>query len=148
MQIRSENDVIAPLPECYVCMDSGISASLPCPRCRPKERKDQKDARNEAETARRASLNPRRYLAHVEEHSEAVNTYRLVLFAIASRADAYGWASMPIFRLAEVCRISEATARRCLKHLIATGDINLVKAGRSKSLHPEWRIQTTPMDRK
>ncbi len=130
------------LPECRVCDDTGLLNSVPCPRCRKQERSDQIAARKAVEAKRKAAVDPRRWLAQVEEHSRAdpeTRSYWLAL-VLATRADRYGRVSIPIESIARICRCSQRTALRAIADLIAIKELRIVQHGGGKDRFSVYQL--------
>ncbi len=129
--------------QCFVCDDTFLVSGVPCPRCRKQERYDHLAARRAAEAKRRAAIDPRRWLAQVEEHSKADPDSRAYLLAIilATRADRWGRVSVPLAALARICRCSERTILRTVACLVAIKELSVIQHGGGKDRHAVYQLR-------
>lgn len=120
---------------CRVCDDSGEARGSPCPRCRKRERADHFASKKAAEAKRQSTIDPRRWLAQVQQHSKAKDRAYLLAVILATRADRNGRVSVPPDALASICRCKRRTVFILLANLIALGELITIRRGGGKGRH-------------
>ena len=133
---------------CGACGGTGSVAGMSgapklCPRCQRAAIADQREARRKAEAKRRAAIDPRRWLALVEEHSNAKDRAYLLAVIMATRANRSGFVSIPIDAMMRICRCGRRTIFYLLEKLIALGEIHEAQAGGGKGRHAVYRFTIT-----
>lgn len=128
---------------CYVCNDTGEVGNCACARCRPRERRDQIAARKDIEAKRIAAIDPRRWLAQVEERSQSKSRTYLLAVIMATRADSKGFVRLTNDRLMELCRCKRAKFFEMIAELIALNELRLHKKGRGKGNHSVYQLLST-----
>ena len=131
------------IPECRVCNDSWLLSGVPCPRCRKKERRDQAEARKLAEAKRKAAIDPRRWLAQVEERSQAQGGTYLLAIVMATRANRRGFVQLTNERMMELCRCKRTKLFEMLAELVKIGELRLHHKGRGEGNHSVYQMLVT-----